>query len=221
MLAVGCEGAIDPSKKTNEGLNTLYFTLDGETISSGGRAPDWVVSIFSIFNPHAHEEAEDSTGTAKRYRAVRAGYNAARDTFWISAILTLNSWDAKLLEICFPAQELKEGATIEYPKLCPRMTYCSGYYRDESFPQGYAFYPVNRSAEFISGSLHIRSLDQEACIVSGEFKFKVRMISEGIANETFGSGGSKVPPSEYVVRPRTTVELAISRGTFDIGYGED
>ncbi|MBQ1672454.1 MAG: hypothetical protein II064_00015, partial [Bacteroidales bacterium] len=37
-LLTGCEGAIDPTKKTDEGLNTLSFRLDGETISAGGRA---------------------------------------------------------------------------------------------------------------------------------------------------------------------------------------
>ena len=217
-IAVGCEGAINPTKRTNEGLNTLSFQLDGETISAGGRAPDWVRSLFSIFNPHA---AEDSTNVPAR--AVFAGFNAARDTFWIYATLTLNAWDASSIHIQFPARKMKEGATIPWPDIFAQMPYISGYERDASFPQGYAFIPLRRTAQFLDGSLHIRSWNEAEGILSGEFKFKISLISEGIANETFHPGSSKDAqhPDTYEVRPRQTVDLTLSRGTFDVNYRQD
>ncbi len=213
-LAVGCEGAVNPGKKTNEGLNTLYFMLDGEVISSGGRAPNWVRSLFGIFNPNP-----DKSDTPPR--SVFAGFTEAGDVFWIDASLTLNEWDATPLYIQFPARMMKQGATIDYPHLQAKMPYISGYERDMSFPQGYAFTPIRRSADFLDGSLHIRSWDPETGILSGEFKFKVRMISEGIANDTFhASSKNNQHPDEYEVRPRMTMELAITRGTFDVSYEE-
>ena len=207
-LLTGCEGAIDPTKKTDEGLNTLSFRLDGETISAGGRAPDWVRGVFGIFNPHREED--DAQEPVQR---VYSGYNASRDTFWIQASsLNLNAWDVSMLSIAFPSRAMREGATIAF--------YHSGYERDASFPQGYAYTPLQRTAEFLDGSLYIRSWDEDKGILSGEFKFKVRMVSEGIANETFhpGTGKDAQHPDTYEVRPRETIELSISRGTFDVNY---
>lgn len=215
-LLTGCEGAIDPTKKTDEGLNTLSFRLDGETISAGGRAPDWVRGVFGIFNPHREED--DAQEPVQR---VYSGYNASRDTFWIQASsLNLNAWDVSMLSIAFPSHAMREGATIAFRDLRAEMPYLSGYERDASFPQGYAFTPLHRTAEFLDGSLYIRSWDEDKGILSGEFQFKVRMVSEGIANETFhpGSGKDAQHPDTYEVRPRETVELSISRGTFDVNY---
>ena len=213
--AVGCEGAIDPTKRTKEGLNTLSFRMDGETLSAGGRAPDWVRAVFGIFNPR---QAEDSTATP--YRAVYAGFDTKRDTFWIYASLSLNAWDASSLSLQFPARLMKEGATITFHDLLAEMPYYSGYERDASFPQGYAFTPIRRNAEFRDGSLHIRSWNSSEGILSGEFHFKVQLISEGIDNETFhpGSGKEYQRPDAYEVRPRETVELSLSQGTFDVQY---
>jgi len=216
MLMAGCEGAINPTKKTNEGLNTLSFWMNGETISSGGRAPDWVVSIFSIFNPNPEERNAE-------HQSVFSGYNAARDTFSIyAALTTLNSWDATQLSIQFPARLIKQGATLDFRDIKPAMAYHSGYERDASFPEGYAFTPIQRNAEFLDGSLHIRSWDPDACILSGEFSFTVRLILEGIANDTFhaGSGKNAQHPDTYEVRPREIVELTLTRGTFDVKYTE-
>jgi hypothetical protein len=215
-LLTGCEGAIDPTKKTDEGLNTLSFRLDGETISAGGRAPDWVRGVFSIFNPHREED--DAQEPVQR---VFSGYNASRDTLWIQASsLNLNAWDISMLSIAFPSRAMREGATIAFRDLRAEMPYLSGYERDASFPQGYAFTPLHRTAEFLDGSLYIRSWDEDKGILSGEFQFKVRMVSEGIANETFhpGTGKDAQHPDTYEVRPRETVELSISRGTFDVNY---
>lgn len=214
-VAVGCEGAVDPTKRTDEGLNTLSFRMDGETLSAGGRAPDWVRAVFGIFNPRP---AEDSTATP--YRAVYAGFDDAHETFWIYASLTLNAWDASSLCIQFPARLMKEEATIAFRDLLAEMPYISGYERDASFPQGYAFTPIRRNAEFLDGSLHIRSWNGSEGILSGEFRFRVRLISEGIDNETFHPGSSKdnQHPDTYEVRPRETVELSLSRGTFDVQY---
>ena len=213
--AVGCEGAINPTKRTNEGLNTLSFQMDGETLSAGGRAPDWVRAVFGIFNPRP---AEDSTDTP--YRAVYAGFDDAHESFWIYASLTLNAWDASLLSLQFPARFMKEGTTVSFQDMLAEMPYCSGYERDTSFPQGYAFTPIRRKADFVDGSLHIRSCNESEGILSGEFQFKVRLISEGIDNETFHPGSSKdnQHPDTYEVRPRETVELLITRGTFDVKY---
>ena len=214
--AVGCEGAINPTKRTDEGLNTLSFQMGGETLSAGGRAPDWVCAVFGIFNPRP---ADDSTRTP--VRSVYAGFNATRDTFWIyTSSLTLNAWDASSFSVQFPARKMKEGATIDFQYLLAEMPYCSGYERDASFPQGYAFTPIRRKAEFLEGSLHIRSWKESEGILSGEFRFKVRLISEGIDNNTFhpGTGKDRPHPDSYEVRPRETVELSLTRGTFDVQY---
>ena len=80
-----------------------------------------------------------------------AGFNAARDTFWIYASLTLNAWDASSISFQFPARKMKQGATIEFQDLWAEMPYYSGYERDASFPQGYAFTPIRRNAEFLDG----------------------------------------------------------------------
>lgn len=216
LLLAGCEGAIDPTKKTNEGLNTLSFRMDGETISSGGRAPDWVQSIFGIFNPNP--EARDA-----EYQSVYSGFNAARDSFWVCAALTLNDWDATPLCLQFPARKMAQGQTITFSDILAQMPYISGYERDPSFPQGYAYTPIRRDAVFRDGSLHIRSWDPDACILSGEFQFTVQVVSEGIANETFhaSSGKNAIHPDQYEVRPRRTVELSISHGTFDVKYSSE
>lgn len=216
LFMAGCEGAIDPTKKTNEGLNTLSFQMDGEMISSGGRAPDWVRSIFGVFNPNP--ETRDA-----EYQSVFSGFTAARDSFWVCAALTLNGWDATPLCFQFPARKIAQGQTISFSDIQAQMPYISGYERDPSFPQGYAYTPIRRNAEFRDGSLHIRSWDPDACILSGEFKFTVRLVSEGIANDTFhaGSGKNAVHPDQYEVRPRQTFELSITRGTFDVKYSDE
>ena len=215
LLLTGCEGMIDPSRKTNEGINTLYFQLDGEAISAGGRAPDWVRGFFGIF---AGAGARDEEGNLKEpVKAIHSGIVDSLGIFWLQASLSVNSWEANTLVINIPIQLLREKATIEYPHFSVELPYVSGYYRDETFTQGYAYIPTHRKAEFLSGALYIRNWNPEESILSGEFKFKVRMISEGITPETF-RGHSTLSPQEYVVRPKETHELHISRGQFDVNY---
>jgi len=217
VLLTGCEGMVDPSRKTNDGINTLYFQLDGEAISAGGLAPDWVRGLFGIF---AGAGARDGDGRLKEPgKSVHSGIVDSLGIFWIEAFLTVNSWEADRFVINIPLNLLREKATIEYPHFSVALPYVSGYYRDEAFTQGYAYTPTNREAEFLSGALHIRKWDQDEGILSGEFKFKVRMVSEGISPETF-RGHSTLSPQEYVVRPKETHELSISRGQFDVNYLE-
>ena len=217
LLVAGCEGMINPSLKTNEGLNTLYFQLDGEAISAGGRAPDWVRGFFGIF---AGAGARDEEGNLKEpAKAVCSGIVDSLGIFWIQASLSVNSWEATSLILTIPLDLVREKATIEYPHFSVELSYVSGYYRDETFTQGYCYGPVRRKAEFLSGALHIRNWNPEDGILSGEFKFKVRMFSEGITPDTF-RGGSTLAPQDYVVRPKETHELGISRGQFDVCYLE-
>jgi hypothetical protein len=214
VLVAGCEGMINPTKKTNEGMNTLAFRLDGETLSAGGQAPDWIRAIFGIFTPRPEEDEEQEP-----FKSVQSGIDETGDWLWIQAWIVGNKWDARPLELYIPVRRLKEGATIDFPDIQARMPYVSGHKRDSSFMQGYAYIPIKREAEFLSGALHIRTWDAVSGILSGEFKFKVRMITEEISNEMFRSG-TNVHPDDYVVRPRETHTLEITRGVFDVNYLE-
>ena len=212
-LIAGCEGMIDATRKTDVGMNTLSFRIDGEQVISGGRAPDWVVSLFGIFAPHPDEGEE-----REPVKQVRSGLTPGGDTLWIQASLSLNTWEATPLELYIPVGRIREDATLDYPSFRAKMPYVSGYARDSSCMTCYAYTPLRRETEFLSGALFIRSWDSDAGILSGEFKFEVRMISEMISGQYFRSSGTAVHPDDYVVRPRQTHQLDITRGTFDVNY---
>ena len=205
MVAVSCEGSVNPYEETDYGMNTLSFYLDGEGVMAGAKGPDWLTGMFA----RPREEGDENQNS---YRAVRSGLTERGDSLYIDATPAVNSREISRLYIRIPLSKIKKDATID--DLGVYMPYISGWFRDESFTQGIVHYPHNRVAEFKSGSLHVRSWKPEEGILSGEFEFEVLMVEEGVSSAQLKE--HMIETSDY--RPYKVLDLSITRGNFDVNY---